>query len=204
MSITIRGIYGRPSGVIFHITDSNVDEMGNLNATLDSRFRDALTVQEVRARGRDALNITRAIQVGQYNPVVPDQLYPWSYAEGSGFMPLGSQKLFTEFPNAVFPYTAVTRARPPKDPKWRKYYARVGPMTGNADDNWANAGTDSATGFKPYAIRLAARGAVRRQPPPRPQRAGWLALSPLRAGWPALSLLRAGWPALSTADLSFR
>lgn len=161
MSITIKGIYGRPSGVIFHITESNVDEMGNLNATLDSRFRDALTVQEVRARGRDSLNITRAIQVGQYNPVVPDQLYPWSYAEGSGFMPLGSQKLFTEFPNAVFPYTAVTRARPPKDPKWRKYYARVGPMTGNADDNWANAGTDSATGFKPYAIRLAARGDIR-------------------------------------------
>lgn len=159
-SIVVKGLFGRPEGVLFHITESSVGEEST-DLTVDSKFRDQLTVQEVRLRGRDSLSPVRMITVGQFSPNTPDQLFPWSYEMGSGFIPKGSNALFRNMPSTIgFPWESWTTARPPKDPQWADNYIKIGPASPDADDNWANqlAGTG---GFAPYAIRMSQAGEAR-------------------------------------------
>lgn len=160
MSIQVKGLFGSPDGVLFHITNVSISAEAT-SLTVDSKFRDALTVQEVRMRGRDSLAPIRLLTVGQYKPNIPDMLYPWSYADGSGFLPKTSTPLFAGTdPSAAFPWTDITMARPPKDPQWRDCYIRIGPASTNADDNWANrrAGLDD---FQAFPVRMSQAGEAR-------------------------------------------
>jgi hypothetical protein len=148
MSLHLSGIGGK--GVMAHITESTANlESGEVSLTIDTKFRDALTVQEVRTRGRDALAISRALVAGQYRPAVPDQMMPWSYAEGSGTIPsnnvLSAVPLFRGMPQFTpFPWAAWTKAHPPKDRRYRSCYMRIGPASSNATKNW----TFMANGWK--------------------------------------------------------
>lgn len=158
-SLVIRGLFGRPEGVLFHITEASVSGEST-DLTLDSKFRDQLTVQEVRLRGRDSLSPVRMITLGQFGPNVPDQLFPWSYEMGSGFVPKGSNALFRGMPSTItFPWQDWTTSRPPRDPQWADNYIRVGPASFDADDNWANRTPGGV--FTPYAVRMSQAGEAR-------------------------------------------
>jgi hypothetical protein len=138
---------------------------GTTTLTVDSKFRDALTVEEVRLRGRDALSVSRMLIGGQFAPLIPDGMFPWSYEQGSGYIPSNpvhsSVKLFSGMPREVsFPWQDWTRRRPPKDSKWRSCYIRIGPTRPNADQNWATQHSvwGSEVGIP---IKMAAAGTVR-------------------------------------------
>ena len=166
MSITLPHLFGRPEGVLAHISSSSHDiAKGKTTLTVDSKFRDALTVDEVRVRGRDSLAISRMLIAGQYAPPVPDQLYPWSYEEGSGYIPsnaaFSSVPLFSGMPDDVeFPWTDWTRSRPPGDAKWRSSYLRLGPAKPNADLNWVTQHSPSGDNMG-VPIRMAQAGTIR-------------------------------------------
>jgi len=158
-SVLVKGLAGRDDGILFHITESSVSEE-SVDLTVDSKYRDQLTVQEVAMRTRDSLAPIRLLTVGQFKPNIPDMLFPWSYADGSGFGPKGSTKLFEQMPsNVTFPWAEWTTQRPPKDPQWTSCYAHIGPASDNADHNWANLRT-SIDDFAAIPIRMSQAGEV--------------------------------------------
>ena len=157
MSIQVRGLFGDPDGMVFHITEATVGP-DTTELTVDSKYRDQLTVQEVTMRARDSLAPIRLLTVGQYKPNIPDMLFPWSYEDGSGFVPKGSQNLFAGMPKEIgFPWTDWTRQRPPKDPQWAGNYIHIGPASENADDNWANMRLTKSD-FVAYPVRMSQAG----------------------------------------------
>ncbi|HEY5787514.1 MAG TPA: hypothetical protein VIT65_22340 [Microlunatus sp.] len=141
MSLHLPGIGGK--GIMAHITESSANlAEGEVSLTIDTKFRDALTVQEVRTRGRDALAISRSLVAGQYRPPIPDQMWPWSYGEGSGYVPsnsvLNAIPLFNGMPQFTpFPWTPWTMTHPPKDKRYRSCYIRIAPAQADATKNWA-------------------------------------------------------------------
>lgn len=143
MALQLPMFGGDKNGLVVHVTDSaaNFDD-GTVALTVDSKFRDALTVEEVRKRGRDALSISRALVAGQYQPPIPDQMMPWSYGEGSGYIPSNSVRsalpLFNGMPQFTpFPWTDWIKSRPPRDRRWANCYIRIGPASSTANNNWA-------------------------------------------------------------------
>jgi len=186
MNIVVRGLFGRPEGMLFHITEAGINGAATVSLTLDSLFRDHLTVDQVRKRGHDALVPYRMLStMGLYDPKIPDLLFPWSYSAGSGVIPYAGAELFTKFgPAAVgststndpwsvalptsgggatvrFPWTEYTTAYPPS--KHPHYYIKIPPANAtNADYNWANSkGQDNRKAFVPYPVRLSAAGEIR-------------------------------------------
>lgn len=134
----LKGLFG--TNVLVHITEAMVDETKtSVTLTYDSKYRDQLTVAEVRARTRDALTPLRALQVGKYSNTVQDLLLPWSYREGSGMLPRGSRDFWDTMPDGLlFPYETWTQRHPPKDPKSQKYYVKASQANrNNATLNWA-------------------------------------------------------------------
>lgn len=160
MSVLVRGLLGSRDGVLLHATEATV-EPEQVTLTVDSKYRDQLTVQEVRLRTRDSLAPIRLLTVGQYKPNIPDMLFPWSYADGSGYLPKGCLPLFDGMPDDLpFPWTDWTRLRPPSDPRWASCYMRIRPANRNANFNWANSRT-SLPDFQPYAVRMSQAGEAR-------------------------------------------
>jgi len=160
MSIQVRGLFGDPEGMLFHVTEASVtDEVTTL--TVDTKYRDQLTVQEVREQTRDALAPIRLLTVGQYQTNIPDMLFPWSYTDGSGFIPKTSSSLFTGMGDlTAFPWQDWTRQRPPSDPQWASSYMRIGPASDVADGNWANKRL-TLDDFEPHPIRMSQAGEAR-------------------------------------------
>lgn len=162
MPVQIKRLLGSPDGIMALITKSNYDfEQEAATLTFDTRWRDQLTVDEVRTRGRDALQVPRMLVAGGYTPPVSDMLLPWNYATGSGCLPSGpefnSLRVFQQMPvTSRFPWTDVTTKCPPKNPSWRSCYAHIGPASSNADKNWATL----ATGFA-LPIKVAQAGQIR-------------------------------------------
>jgi hypothetical protein len=175
-------------GIVCHITETSVDLNGTMTLTIDSKYRDHLTVDQIRNRGRDSIVPFRSIATsGTYTPKVPDLLFPWSYVDGAGIIPapatnaltdnifrraaqqlLVSPGSFTGDPDRVgFPWTPYTTLYPPSTHP--QYYARARPANwANADANWANANWQSSrtlaqnlTFFQPYKVKLAAAGEIK-------------------------------------------
>lgn len=163
-TLRVRWLFGIPEGVLVHVTDTSA-EFGSLSMTLnfDSKYRDQFTVEEVKARTRDALTPLRALQVGKYSNTVQDLVLPWSYKEGSGCVPLGSREFFNEkLPStAEFPYEEWTTKYPPRNPAYRPYYIRINPTnTSDATRNWSGmprAGQNALS----IPIRMAQNGTIR-------------------------------------------
>jgi hypothetical protein len=156
--IQVKNLFGRPNGVLFHITESTSNDEGT-TLTVDSKYRDQLTVQEVRARGRDAMAPTRLLSINEYKPTINDALFPWSYARGSGYIPRGSNSLFAGMPqDTEFPWEEWTRKRPPRHATWRSDYIRIGPASRNADLNWARKNAANAKSFIAFSVRLSQAG----------------------------------------------
>lgn len=153
MNLVVPGLFGRSEGMVLHISDTSADfDAGTNTLTVDSKFRDALTVAQARIAGRDALAVPRMLVAGQYQPPVPDQVVPWNYAKGSGYIPSWKGRsalpLFDGMPNLLpFPWTPWTTTRPPKSHEWRHCY--IGPITPahvDTDKMWAYKGSGPADG----------------------------------------------------------
>jgi hypothetical protein len=144
MTVQVPKILGSIDGLMLHITKSTADFTAEtVTLTVDSKYRDTLTVDEVRLRGRDAMSVTRMLVAGGYSPPVSDQLIPWNYAAGSGCIPSNKQqssyRLFRDMPPSIkFPWTEWTTKRPPKAAAWKNCYVRIGPANVNADKNWSS------------------------------------------------------------------
>ena len=89
MAIHMPNLFGRPEGVLLHIAESETDFVrGQTTLTVDTKPRDALTVEEVRhARPGRAVRSPGCWWPASTQPPVPDQMFPWNYAEGSGYIP---------------------------------------------------------------------------------------------------------------------
>ena len=163
-TIRIKNLFGLPDGVLAHVTSASAD-FQNLTTTLefDTKYRDQLTVEEVKARTRDALSPLRALQVGKYSNTVQDLVLPWSYAEGSGCIPMGSKEFFNEkLPsNAEFPYEEWTTQYPPKNPDSRSYYIRLNPTnTTDSSKNWSGVARDGEIIYA-VPIRMSQAGTIK-------------------------------------------
>jgi len=164
VTVRIKGLFGIPEGVLAHVNHVSVD-FNNLTLSMDFdiKYRDQLTVDEVKARTRDALTPLRALQVGKYSNTVQDLLLPWSYAEGSGCVPEASKEFFLEkLPDdAQFPYEEWTTKYPPKNPNSRSYYIRINPTnTTNSSKNWSGVARNGQQ-IVSIPIRMSQAGTIR-------------------------------------------
>lgn len=168
-SVQIKGMFGDPNGILFHFTETSISEDGTFSATIDSKFRDQLTVQEVRKRGRDSLVINRVLDVGKYQSNIDDLLFPWSYADGSGYVGTESITLWSRSlkdatlkqSDLVFPWTfpsysaykpnkSYTVVNNDKVKNSKSYfYAHLGPASTQSAQNWLQV-----------PIRLSAAGQI--------------------------------------------
>jgi hypothetical protein len=163
-TIRINGLLGVKEGILAHVTSSQVDFQAlSVTLTYDTKYRDALTVDEVRARTRDALTPLHALQVGKYANTIQDLIIPWSYKAGSGIIPTPAKEFFQQIlpSNATFPYEEWTTKHPPSDPKSAPYYIRIGPTnTENSSKNWSGViREDKMTMAIP--IRMGQAGSIR-------------------------------------------
>lgn len=149
MALRINGLLGVPGGVLFHIAEVQVDA-SNLSVTLtvDTKFRDLLTVDEVNARTMDPLKLLHSLQTGSQGNLIQDLLMPWSYGNGSGSIPYAATTLYNAMPSSErFPYSNDLSI-PGNTPGWvqkfppsryPEYYVRIGPTDRhNSTNNWAN------------------------------------------------------------------
>lgn len=155
----------RGADVLFHIAETNVSPMDlKTTLTLDTKYRDALTIYEVQAKTRDALDPVRLLKAGQYSATVQDSILPWSYSHGSGVLPSGGAFDATDLflnkmgPNEKFPWTSLTTKYPPK--KYPKYYIKIGGKNANATRNWAGI-TRSGISYAAIPIRMSQAGTIR-------------------------------------------
>lgn len=162
-TIRIQGLGGVPEGVLAHVSQVQVD-FASLTTTLtyDTKYRDQLTVSEVQARTRDALNPTHALQVGKDSVTVQDLLMPWSYAAGSGMVPTAAKSFFAKLPaDAVFPFESHTQKYPPSNPAYAPWYVKI-PGTSKTDSkkNWSAAARDGQTRLG-IPIRFSQAGTIK-------------------------------------------
>ena len=164
MTIRINGLFGVREGVLAHVTQAVADFNGlTMSLTFDTKYRDQLTVEEVRARTRDALTPMRALQIGKYSNTIQDLILPWSYKAGSGVVPTPAKAFFAEkLPaDATFPYETWTRLYPPKNPSYKSWYIEIGKThTSNSNNNWSSMKRGGiATASIP--IRMGQAGTIR-------------------------------------------
>lgn len=144
--------------IVFSITEVSIDlKEGKASLTVDSKRRDLLSVAEVNARARDALNIPRKLSVIGRQGDIPQQDYlrPWN-PEKSGILPGGEKqnafKLFNLIDSygSVFPWTDITTKYNPLS-AYKDAYVKIGPAsTTNPDQNWAG----------PIPVLLSANGSI--------------------------------------------
>lgn len=163
-NILVKGLRG--TDILFHVTTASASpEQGSISLTVDTKFRDALTVDEVRARTRDALDPVRLLRVGQFSTTVQDSILPWSYAQGSGVIPSGgavdATKLFTQLMPASekFPWTTTVKKYPPS--KYPNYYIKIPTRSAtNADKNWSGI-TRSGVSAAAIPVKMSQEGTIR-------------------------------------------
>lgn len=154
-------LFGEPGGVTVHATAvTHNPSAGTVDVTFDSKFRDALTVDEVMMRGRDALTPNKLMSVNSYLPPVPDMLVPWQDGK-SGFIPDGSQQITKfdgKFDDVEFPWTEWTKRRPPKDPSWENCYIRIPApnVLNDANKLWSQKANSGSVNAYPIFIGQAA------------------------------------------------
>jgi hypothetical protein len=159
-SLVVQGFRG--VDLVMHITATEWSmDSGEMRMIVDSKYRDALTVQEVRERTRDALAAIRLISPGSFNTRTEDMLLPWSYSEGSGVLPQGATELFFNKAKVDegFPWQSLTLQYPPKD--YPEYYVKIKnpDRLTNADGNWVSWNGSVEDGAVP--VRFAQQGTIR-------------------------------------------
>lgn len=152
MTVRLRGFAGTgAAGMSFHIASvSHSPANGTVQLTVDTRYRDLLTVEEAVARTRDPLTPLKMLQVGKASMIIEDMQAPWSYARGSGFIPTRSKDgVFTRPAADPFPYRDWLRRHPPSShPHW--YVGPVYADAPNPTNRWSG----------PQPVLVSAKGTV--------------------------------------------
>lgn len=107
MVMRLKGFMGSgDNGLILHISAVTVNpENGTVDLTVDTRFRDLLTVQEAYERTRDPLTPVKMLQVNRTSVMIPDIQAPWDYTAGAGYIPKASKAFHDHVPRGQsFPY----------------------------------------------------------------------------------------------------
>jgi len=154
MVVLLRGFMGSgEGGMKFHIAScTHAPEQGSITMTVDTRFRDLLTVEESLQRTRDPLTPVKMLQVNQSSTLIEDVQAPWDYNAGSGFIPTKSRKFFKLKPNSdQFPWTVSTHRYPPS--VYGDFY--VGPVH-------AAAKTSSGRWYGPVPVITSAKDTIAR------------------------------------------
>lgn len=138
MVVSLKGFLGSgAAGVPFHISAVSANpEAGTVELTVDTRFRDLLTVQEAFDRTRDPLNPVKMLQVNRQSVIIQDVQAPWDYHAGSGYVPRLSKAFHDYCPiNQPFPYTDwATKHNPLRYASW---YIKCNAGAANRTDRWA-------------------------------------------------------------------
>jgi len=166
MRIVLKNFNGSEKTIMFHIADVSINvDSATVSLTVDTKYRDLLTIEEVRERGRDALEIRRFLKNNRLRLPFDDYLKPWDYNQGSGLIPYYAKPLFDKIPNSSrFPWTEFTKQYPPKDKP--QYYIKVGKKNVvDSSYNWggdynANETADGDSLVTAAPILLAAKGTV--------------------------------------------
>jgi copper chaperone CopZ len=153
MTMVLQGFLGSGvRGVRLHIAEVSVSpEAGTVTLTVDTRYRDLLTVQEAINRTRDPLTPVKMLQVNKQSVQVPDMQAPWDDTAGCGYVPRPSRDFHVARPaNLLFPYAAFTKLRPPV--YYPEYYVKVTAQASTNEGCWAG----------PIPIRVSLKGAISR------------------------------------------
>lgn len=122
MTVLLQGFAGSGDrGVPFHVSAVQAaPNDGTVELTVDTRYRDLLTVQEALERTRDPLTPVKMLQVNRQSVMIPDVQSPWDYSAGSGFIPKASKAFHDFCPVAdTFPYADWAGKHPPlRYPGW--------------------------------------------------------------------------------------
>lgn len=118
--IWLKGFYGT-DGVTavtgtnkFHVSQVSMQPTDNtVVLTVDTKFRDLLTVEEALKNSRDPLAPVKMLEIGKSSVVVEDLAIPWDKKGGSGCLPIKNVKLHLN--NVSFPWESITTAHPPGD-----------------------------------------------------------------------------------------
>jgi hypothetical protein len=135
MCVQVRN-YGGLQYLNLHIAQvrCNPDE-GTVTLSVDSKFRDLLSLEEVTSKIRDPLTPAKLLQVGRRTGIVEDQLAPWDYTAGSGMVKTEAVEFFLEMPRSIrFPWTEWTRSHPPRD--FGQYYLPVNASSDLSANRW--------------------------------------------------------------------
>lgn len=138
MTVLLQGFAGTgATGIQLHISAKEASPMdGTVTLTVDSRYRDLLTVEEAQARTRDPLTPVKMLQVNRASVMIDDVQAPWDYSAGSGYIPKPSQAFFDNKPQStVFPYTDWSIKHPPLHyPSW---YVKCNAGSSSSQGRWA-------------------------------------------------------------------
>jgi hypothetical protein len=75
-------------GYMFHIASTEMDFEGTLSLTVDTKFRDLLTLSELLERKREgSQDPAKRLLVNRSGRQVQDDKVPWDYEAGSGYIP---------------------------------------------------------------------------------------------------------------------
>jgi hypothetical protein len=98
---------------VFHVAQAvqNPQE-GTITLTVDTKFRDLLSIDEVMQHTRDSLAPVRMMQIGKQSGLIEDLVMPWNSKQGSGFVPRYASEMERK---STFPYeedTKILKNRP--------------------------------------------------------------------------------------------
>lgn len=153
MTMRLLGFMGSGAGGwAFHIASVEADpNSGTVTLTVDTRYRDLLTLNEAIARTRDPLTPAKLLQLNMNSVTIEDIQAPWDYSAGSGYVPKAALALYANKPtSSLFPYSAWVKANPPvAHPSW---YVTVKASASQSKDRWTG----------PVPILMAEKGTIRR------------------------------------------
>lgn len=153
MTICLQGFAGTgATGLNLHIAavERSITQ-GTVQLTVDTRYRDLLTLATAIARTRDPLTPFRQLKAGQASQIAEDVMAPWDYTAGSGFIPKASTAFFAHKPvTSDFPYADWTKAYPPS--AHPEFYVTCHANANTRDKRWAGA----------IPILTAEKGTIRR------------------------------------------
>lgn len=122
MSMGLLGFRGTGAdGLRLHVSQVQADvEAGTVELTVDTRYRDLLTLSEALNRTRDALTPAKLLSLNKNSVTIEDIQMRWSDAKGSGYVPGDAHLGAKHRPvSQGFPYRAWAAKWPPKlKPSW--------------------------------------------------------------------------------------
>lgn len=115
MIVLVKGYMGITPGIKMHIAEVVMNpQEGSVTMKVDSKFRDLLAIEQVRASVRDTLTPAKMLQVNKRQFLIDDILRPWNYSLGSGYVPTLAIKNFKrKAADEKFPYRDMLKNFPP-------------------------------------------------------------------------------------------